>query len=143
MVECFTSTASLDRCCLRRRGKSKSRCGQADRLVLRGQHRDFGWPPGLPEKADEVFGQGLTSVVALLLEPQGLDFQVRFTICVWSHMLLALATFFEDAFTPPAASRLFSLAAGGTQVSPPFLLVLELVAGKEGSSSSWDQLGNA
>lgn len=58
-------------------------------------------------------------------------------------MLLALATFFEDAFTPPAASRLFSLAAGGTQVSPPFLLVLELVAGKEGSSSSWDQLGNA
>lgn len=55
------------------------------------------------------------------------------------HILLALAELLKDAYTPPAASRLFSLAAGGNWslfwvYVLPCLLVLDLITDKEGSS---------
>lgn len=90
------------------------------------QHRDFcnafvglqrNPSPGLPENADKVFVQEMLSVVALLLQHQGLDCQKGKIQILCLGPYTASPGRILQGCLPLAANRSFSLAAGGNQVS--------------------------
>lgn len=110
------------------------------------QHRDFcnafvgpqrNPSPGLPENADKVFVQEMLSVVALLLQHQGLDCQKgKVQIFCWGPYTTSSGRILQGCLPPLAANRRFSLAAGGNQVSLlrifPSLLVSVRLESRQG-----------
>lgn len=105
---------------------------------------------GLPENADKVFVQGIIlSVVALLLEPQSLDCQkCKIQILCLGPYTASLGRVLQGCFYLTCFQQVFLTSC---QWKPslfwryflPYLLVLDLITGKEGSPYLWDQHVNS
>lgn len=110
------------------------------------QHRDFcnvfvgpqrSPPPGLPENADKVFVQGMLSVVALLLEHQGLYCQKgKIQILCLRPYTASPGRVLQGCLHPTCCQQAFLSRCRSTSGSLlwvyflPYLLVLDLITAR-------------